>query len=153
VAYTISEQCPGCGVCIRICPADAISGEKKTLHRIDAGSCIECGACGRVCPHGSITDPAGQTCTRVKRAEWPKPRFDLDRCLACISCIEACPVGCIGFAGRPVKGVRHNYPNLENEGKDCIGCGLCVRACPVDAVVLTFPPPGAVDAGNIPVRE
>jgi Na+-translocating ferredoxin:NAD+ oxidoreductase subunit B len=137
MAYTINEQCTGCGACVRICPADAVSGEKKMPHRIDAGSCIECGACGRVCPHGSVADAAGKTCIRVKRTEWPKPLFDFDRCLACITCIEACPAGSLGFSGRLEAGVRHNYPNLENEGKSCIGCGLCVQACPVDAIVLT----------------
>lgn len=153
MAYSISEQCPGCGACVRICPANAVSGEKKTPHRIDAGSCIECGACGRVCPHGSVTDAIGKACVRVKRTEWPKPRFDLDRCLACVSCIEACPVGSLGFSGRLRAGVRHNYPNLENEGKGCIGCGLCVQACPVDAIVLTSSPSGTIEAGNIFDRE
>lgn len=137
MAYTISDKCPGCGACVRICPADAISGEKKTPHRIDGESCIECGACGRVCPHGSVTDAAGTACVRVKRGEWPKPRFDYDRCLVCISCVEACPAGSLGLSGRPVAGVLHNYPRLEEEGKGCLGCGLCVRACPVDAIALT----------------
>lgn len=137
MAYSISEQCPGCGACVRICPADAISGEKKTPHRIDPASCIECGACGRLCPHGKVADAGGRTCARLKRPEWPKPRFDLGQCLACVSCIEACPVGSLTLGGPPAAGVAHNYPRLEDGGKSCIGCGFCARACPVDAIVMT----------------
>ena len=138
MAYTIGEECTGCGACVRICPAAAVSGEKKALHRIEAGLCIECGACGRVCPQGSVRDAQGEPCLRLKRAEWPRPRFALEQCLACLACIEACPAGSLASGSRLGKsGVRRNYPSLENEGKSCIGCGFCVQACPIDAIVMT----------------
>ncbi len=59
MSYTITEKCNGCGACARICPAVAISGEKKKPHTIDANLCIECGACGRICPQSAVLDAEG----------------------------------------------------------------------------------------------
>ena len=53
--YSIHEACKGCGLCIKECPVEAISGEKKTLHKIDQFKCIKCGACLPKCPFKAIT--------------------------------------------------------------------------------------------------
>ena len=37
-------------VCLKSCPVDAISGERKKIHVIDQNLCIQCGACLDVCP-------------------------------------------------------------------------------------------------------
>ena len=44
------EICTGCGECVKVCPVNAISGERKAPHRIDPGPCTRCGACRGVCP-------------------------------------------------------------------------------------------------------
>lgn len=55
IEYSIIEDvCTGCGACIRACPAGAITGEKKKLHRISADLCIKCGACFDVCKFKSV---------------------------------------------------------------------------------------------------
>jgi len=49
ITYTISdENCTGCHLCFRNCPADAISGEPKETHVIDQNECIKCGMCHEV---------------------------------------------------------------------------------------------------------
>ncbi len=51
ISYHIDrDRCAGCGACARICPVEAISGEKEKLHVIDQKICIQCGACLSTCP-------------------------------------------------------------------------------------------------------
>ena len=51
----IPEKCPGCGLCAKYCPSDAISGEKKKPYLIDCEKCIRCGLCMSVCRLGAIS--------------------------------------------------------------------------------------------------
>ncbi|MEJ2164394.1 MAG: NADH-quinone oxidoreductase subunit NuoF [Desulfobacterales bacterium] len=48
------ELCNGCGVCVRECPAEAISGEKKKPHVINAARCTGCRVCLDICPKGAV---------------------------------------------------------------------------------------------------
>jgi len=42
-------KCKGCGMCLKACPTQAITGEKKQPHHIDPELCIKCGACAKAC--------------------------------------------------------------------------------------------------------
>lgn len=43
--YIDPQLCKGCTLCAKNCPADAIRGEKKQVHRIEQDKCIKCGQC------------------------------------------------------------------------------------------------------------
>jgi ferredoxin len=51
IAYWIDpDKCKACGQCLKACPVEAISGEKKVAHVIDQSKCDKCGICLETCP-------------------------------------------------------------------------------------------------------
>jgi len=49
-----AEKCTGCGICLKNCPVEAISGEKKKTHLIDDAKCEVCGICVEKCRFNAI---------------------------------------------------------------------------------------------------
>ena len=55
ITYSIDpDKCNGCGVCIRGCVHEAITGEKKQSHVIDPQLCQKCGICRSECKFDAI---------------------------------------------------------------------------------------------------
>ncbi|OGP96063.1 MAG: NADH dehydrogenase [Deltaproteobacteria bacterium RBG_16_47_11] len=55
IRYSISESdCTGCGACKKVCPTQAIEGEKKQNHRILSELCSKCGSCKEVCKANAV---------------------------------------------------------------------------------------------------
>ncbi len=62
----LEESCIGCGLCVQVCPLDAISVENG-IAVVDNNLCISCGKCLDICPTDAIWQdtPAVSTIPRV----------------------------------------------------------------------------------------
>ena len=48
-----NENCTLCGLCVKICPAGALSEDRKII--VDKNKCIQCGLCESRCPYDAIS--------------------------------------------------------------------------------------------------
>ena len=134
MAVFINETCIGCTACTRVCPVNAIEGEKKAIHKVDEGLCIECGACGRVCPRDAVSDSKGRSIARLKKDQWPRPVINKERCYACENCVAACPADALAMKDENLP-LTENYAVLSRP-ELCVSCGWCVDNCQFDAITL-----------------
>lgn len=49
----VKSTCPGCGLCLSVCPTGALKLKKGRV--ILAGDCVECGLCLAACPVKALT--------------------------------------------------------------------------------------------------
>ncbi len=136
--HTIVETCTGCGACLKVCPTEAISGEKNILHIIDPHLCIDCHVCGWTCPYPSIYDQNGKLVPQIRPRSRPRAIVDVPQnCTACEKCIFICPVECISLVGDFAGASADRI--VEVDRKICIGCELCELECPHDAIHILEP--------------
>ncbi len=48
------DRCTGCGLCVKACDAQAISGQGREVHRIDGSRCVRCGRCLTACRSDAV---------------------------------------------------------------------------------------------------
>lgn len=61
--YILPDKCAACGICLRNCPVDAITGGKRMVHVIDQEKCTKCSTCLSVCPErfSAVVKVSGET--------------------------------------------------------------------------------------------
>lgn len=63
------EDCTNCGLCIEVCPTEAISTQEvdgKTVAVIDPDACTRCGLCIETCPTEAISEVPIETAEEVQ---------------------------------------------------------------------------------------
>ncbi len=51
-----SDKCTGCGLCVDVCPVEAIKVEDDVAV-VNTDECTDCGACVDECPNEAISLP------------------------------------------------------------------------------------------------
>ena len=54
-AVVDEDRCSGCGICIELCPYNAITKDEMGIARVTSVVCKGCGVCGASCPERAIT--------------------------------------------------------------------------------------------------
>ncbi len=67
--YINKDECTGCTLCAKKCPANTIIGEKKKPHEIIQDECIKCRTCFEVCKFNAVNIGPGDSLLKRKASE------------------------------------------------------------------------------------
>ena len=123
-----SYGCIGCGMCVSICPFDAISFNPNGAAEVDETKCQGCSACVIECPRRIIHlheagSPMVVKCSNKDPGKLARAACTVS-CIGCGICEKACPSG----AAKVVDNL-----SAIDEGL-CLSCGMCAVKCPRHAI-------------------
>jgi len=78
--------CVQCGDCIDLCPAQALSRDRRGIVRLDKKLCVGCLTCVGFCPYGAMFE-----------------HHSLDepfKCVVCGRCVKECPAEALAIVER-----------------------------------------------------
>ncbi len=55
ITFKIEDNCKKCGICFRVCPVNAIVGDRNVGYTIIQEKCVKCGLCKKSCPFNAIS--------------------------------------------------------------------------------------------------
>jgi 4Fe-4S ferredoxin len=124
------ELCDYCGLCVPLCPEEAITVEGEPLDvkldfkgtiDVDQSLCIGCGKCYLVCPYEAMD------VTKPFQGEIRLVEGNLVKCdpLGCHGCFNVCPAQCWYVDERGKAAMVKDQ---------CILCGACAMACHCRAI-------------------
>ena len=116
--------CVGCGVCVSVCPFEAIEINVLGVAEVIEDKCLGCGRCVRECPRGVIRlherlNPILVRCANENTGKEARAMCSVS-CIGCGVCERACPSGAIR--------VENNLARLDDSL--CLSCGQCLVKCP-----------------------
>lgn len=116
--------CVDCGVCVSVCPVEAIECSALGVAQVQTRRCIGCGRCVRECPRGVLRmqergDPIVVRCANHDAGKIARELCAVS-CIGCGVCERVCPSGAIT--------VREQLAQIEQTL--CLSCGQCLVACP-----------------------
>jgi len=137
------ETCYRCGVCIEVCPMDAIlplpdgEGEAAGTPVInpDKAACGLCDGlkCTTSCPSGALTALAAPQDARMGIAELYDPLCIRTDGNDCTLCLDYCPLG-----EAAIRVGDEGLPEILFPG--CVGCGMCQLHCPTTPKAIVVRP-------------
>lgn len=169
------EKCQGCGICERICNAEAISlnpmpkevvdGEERAVKSridIDPQKCDHCGMCEAICPFATIEHRVNgePLVSVVETGSFPEYIreivVDTSKCdLSCVEYEEACPLNLISVQvidkeGKRVEdiGKLQKEPNLSREDYS-VTVEIDEKSCPCCRICELKQPQGAIKVRKI----
>jgi ferredoxin-type protein NapG len=143
------DTCSRCGVCVAVCPANAIKID--TSGTIGNGApyivaaeapCVACDGlhCMQNCPSGALVfTPLVDI--DMGTAQWKEHLCVRSRGEECTICVDQCPLGAAAIVCEDGK--------IKVIEDGCIGCGVCEHFCPTVPKSIVVIPKIARDRGAV----
>jgi 4Fe-4S ferredoxin len=143
------KKCNGCGICIALCPTQALSlgpiieiatGLDAPPVLIDLDACVFCGMCAAFCPVDAYRMTANDKDYR-EMEEYPRlvsKAEPNEKCLPCALCEPVCPTEAITVVFYPTRDVfgplreeekGEGKGKIEVDSEKCNLCGKCAKFC------------------------